>query len=130
MQYSESLRYISVKREGKSPLILVTNLKDVSAEAIAELYKSRWKIELFFKWIKQNLRLKKFLGQSSNAVKIQIATALIAFILIWIFKNISNEKCSPHLFLVWVKHNLHVTKYRNRQYKPPIYIISRRPVYL
>lgn len=130
MQYSETLRYVSVKREGKTPLILVTNLKDLSAEHIAELYKGRWKIELFFKWIKQNLRLKKFLGQSSNAVKIQIATALIAFILVQILKNTSNEKRSLHLFLVWIKHNLHVAKYRNRQYKPPTYSISRRPVYL
>ncbi|VVC72395.1 hypothetical protein AQULUS_21500 [Aquicella lusitana] len=130
MEYSETLRYISVKREGKTPLILVTNLKDLPAENIAKLYKARWEIELFFKWIKQNLRLKKFLGRSSNAVKIQIATALIAFILIQIFKNVSNEKRSLHLVLVWIRHNLHVAEYRNRQYKPPIYLISRRPVYL
>ena len=63
----------------KKPLILVTNLLDVSPEIIAELYKARWEIELFFKWIKKNLKLKKFLGKSENAVKIQIATAIIAY---------------------------------------------------
>src|SRR5206468_10075383 len=71
--YVESLRRIVVKREGKSPLILVTNLLAASAETIAALYKARWEIELFFKWIKQNLRIKKFLGKSANAVKIQVA---------------------------------------------------------
>ncbi len=77
--YQDNLRRISVYREGKKPLILVTNLLDVSPEIIAELYKARWEIELFFKWIKQNLKLKKFLGKSENAVKIQIATAIIAY---------------------------------------------------
>lgn len=130
MEYRETLRYVSIKREGKTPLILVTNIKDMPAENIAELYKSRWEIELFFKWIKQNLRLKKFLGRSSNAVKIQIATALISFILIQIFKNVLNEKRSLHLVLTWIKHNLHTKKYRSRKYKPPTYLISKRPVYL
>lgn len=130
MHYSETLRYVSVRREGKKPLILVTNLKNLPAENIAELYKARWEIELFFKWIKQNLRLKKFLGRSPNAVKIQIATALIAYLLVQLFKNTSNEKRSLYLILVWIKHNLHVSTYSNKQYRPPTYQVSRRPVYL
>ena len=63
--YSDKpLRKVIVQREGKTPLLLVTNDFNRSSEEIAELYKSRWQIELFFKWIKQNLEIKKFLGRS------------------------------------------------------------------
>ncbi len=63
-------------------LILVTNDLKASAGAIADLYKARWQIELFFRWIKQNLRLQRFLGSSHNAVSLQILAALIAFLLV------------------------------------------------
>jgi IS4 transposase len=61
---------------------LLTNRFDLSAHTIAEIYKQRWQIELFFKAIKQNLRVKTFVGTSANAVKTQIWTALIAILLI------------------------------------------------
>ncbi len=61
---------------------LLTNRFDLSAHTIAEIYKQRWQIELFFKAIKQNLRVKTFVGTSANAVKIQIWTALIAILLV------------------------------------------------
>ncbi len=76
------LKRVFVKREDKTPLILVTNDFNRSAEEIAELYKQRWQIELFFKWIKQNLEIKKFIGRSENAVKTQICVALIAYLVI------------------------------------------------
>ena len=76
------LKRVFVKREGKTPLILVTNDLNRSAEEIAELYKQRWQIELFFKWIKQNLEIKKFIGRSENAVKTQLCIALIAYLII------------------------------------------------
>ena len=60
----------------------LTNRFDLSAATIAEIYKQRWQIELFFKAIKQNLRVKTFVGNSANAVRIQIWTALIALLLI------------------------------------------------
>lgn len=123
--YHEDLRRISVAREGKSPLILVTNLHDLPAEIIAALYKARWDIELFFKWIKQNLKLKKFLGKSENAVKIQIATALIAYMLVQLFKNASADNRSLQLALVWVRHNLHVTDRKLNNHSPPIYLFYR-----
>lgn len=104
--YTESLRYITVEREGKKPLVLATNLHDMPAQMIAELYKGRWDIELFFKWIKQNLKLKKFLGKSANAVKIQIATALIAYLLVNMFKTESNNSLSLQLSLTWARYNL------------------------
>lgn len=85
--YDTELREVVVAREGKDPLHLITNDHNRTAEEISGLYKERWKIELFFKWIKQNLKIKSFFGRSQNAVKIQIYTALIAFCLLRIFQN-------------------------------------------
>ena len=77
------LRRISFRREDDGKLLtFITNDLERSATEIAELYKSRWQIELFFKWIKQNLKIKRFLGRSENAVKIQILTAMIAYLLL------------------------------------------------
>jgi putative transposase len=109
--YQENLRRVTVYREDKSPLVLVTNLLDVSADIIAELYKARWEVELFFKWIKQNLKLKKFLGKSENSVKIQIVTAIIAYLLVQIYKNNSGDNRRLQLVLVWVRCNLNKFKY-------------------
>ena len=82
------LKRVIVQREGKTPLILVTNDLNRSSEEIAELYKQRWQIELFFKWIKQNLKIKKFLGRSENAIKTQICIAIIAFVLLRLMKKL------------------------------------------
>lgn len=85
--YDADLREVVVARDGKKPLHLVTNDHRRSAVEIAELYKERWQIELFFKWIKQNLKIKSFLGRSENAVKIQIYVAMIAFCLLRLFQT-------------------------------------------
>jgi hypothetical protein len=79
--YDKPLRVIGVTIGGGRQITLISNDLDSSAEAIAGLYKKRWQIELFFKWIKQNLKLKHFLGISRNAVIIQIMAALIACML-------------------------------------------------
>ena len=63
-------------------LRILSNDIDATADEIATLYKRRWQIELFFRWIKQTLKIKHFLGTSENAVRIQIAVALIAFLLL------------------------------------------------
>jgi len=84
--YDTELREIVVAREGRDRLYLVTNDHQRSAAEIAALYKERWQIELFFKWIKQNLKMKSFLGRSENAVKLQIYVALIAFCLLRLFQ--------------------------------------------
>ena len=63
-------------------LRIVTNDIDAPAEEIADLYKQRWQIELFFRWVKQTLRIRHFIGLSENAVRIQIAVALIAFVIL------------------------------------------------
>lgn len=80
--YATALRRIEVAREHAPPLVLATNDLKSPARRIAERYKARWQIELFFKWIKQHLRIKRFLGRSENAVRIQILTALIAYLLL------------------------------------------------
>lgn len=79
--YQLRLRRIEVLRENKPPLVLATNDLKSSATHIAERYRARWQIELFFKWIKQHLHIKRFLGRSEKAVRIQILTALIAYLL-------------------------------------------------
>jgi len=81
--YEKPIKKVLVSRanEGKEPLILITNDLKRSDEEIAELYKQRWQIELFFKWVKQNLKIKKFLGQSENAIKTQICIAMISYLL-------------------------------------------------
>lgn len=80
--YGKTLKKVHVKRENKEDLILITNDLKRSDEEIADLYKKRWQIELFFKWIKQNLKIKKFLGRSENAIKTQICIAMITFVLL------------------------------------------------
>ena len=89
------LRRIEVAREGDEALVLVTNDLRSSAAMIAALYKERWQIELFFKWIKQNLKIRKFLGESENAVRIQLLTALITHVLLLLKR--SAEGCKQTL---------------------------------
>jgi hypothetical protein len=76
------VREIRVRIESGKILRILSNDIDASADKIAALYKRRWQIELFFRWIKQTLKIKHFLGTSENAVRIQIAVALIAFLLL------------------------------------------------
>ncbi len=81
--YKGKLRRITYKDPdtGKR-LTFLTNRFDLATQTICDLYKSRWKVELFFKTLKQNLKIKKFLGTSPNAVKAQILVALIAHLLV------------------------------------------------
>jgi len=85
--YDVDLRTIEVDRPGHKPLLLVTNDHTRTALEIANLYKERWQIELFFKWIKQNLKVKTFLGRSENAVKIQLYIAIIAYLLLRLLRE-------------------------------------------
>lgn len=86
--YDTVLREVVVAREGKAePLVLLTNDLHRPANQIAQLYKERWQIELLFKWLKQNLEIRRFLGRSENAVRIQIYVALIAFLLLRILHH-------------------------------------------
>lgn len=86
--YPDKIRKIVFyDKERNKRLIWFTNNFKLSAETIAQLYKQRWKIELFFKWIKQHLRIKKFFGTSENAVKTQIWIAISVYVLVAIIKK-------------------------------------------
>ena len=78
----ELRRVIYYDKEGNRTFVFYTNNTDIKAEDVALLYKYRWRVELFFKWLKQHLRIKEFYGTSENAVKIQIYAAIIAYCLV------------------------------------------------
>jgi hypothetical protein len=87
-RYSEKLRRIKFyDEETDNDLEFLSNSFDITAEEIAQLYKYRWKVELFFKWIKQHLKVKSFWGTSLNAVKIQVYSAIIAYCLVALVRN-------------------------------------------
>ena len=105
--YQSPLRRITVARPGHDqPLILATNDLASLAAAIARRYKERWGIELFFKWIKQHLKIKSFLGRSENAVRIQILTALITYLLLAIYRKTQNYAGSLWILLAEVRATL------------------------
>ena len=82
-QYPEKLRKVKFyDKETKRTFVFLSNNMELTAEQIALLYKNRWQVELFFKWIKQHLKIKSFWGTSENAVRIQIYTAIIAYCLV------------------------------------------------
>jgi hypothetical protein len=86
--YPDKLRRIKLRdTESGKVLVFLTNNFDLPARTIAQLYRSRWQIELFFKWIKQNLRIKAFYGTSENAVKTQIWIAVTIYLMIAIMKK-------------------------------------------
>ncbi|MFN3314647.1 MAG: IS4 family transposase, partial [Hyphomonas sp.] len=76
------IRRLTVRRDDGKLLQIVTNDLTRSASDIAALYRQRWQIELLFRWIKQHLKIRRFLGRSENAVKLQIYAALIAYLLL------------------------------------------------
>jgi IS4 transposase len=96
------LRLIEVAREGKAPLILVCNDLEKTPALIAGHYKARWQIELFFKWLKRYLNVKTFLGESENSIKIQLYTAIIAYLLLWLWRqmNAFTQHTLTHLRVV------------------------------
>ena len=98
--YGEPLRLIRFKdpETGKT-LVFLTNNFTLPAMTITELYRCRWQVELFFKWIKQHLRIKQFYGTSENAVKTQIWTAVSVYVLVAIIKKRLNLKASLYTLL-------------------------------
>lgn len=94
-KYQGRLRRISYRDpDTGQKLTFLTNRFDLSTSTICELYKKRWKVELFFKTLKQNLKVRKFLGTSENAVKAQILVALIAYLLIQIIRYQTGSRVS------------------------------------
>jgi len=105
--YPERLRRVSfVDKERNKRLVFLTNNFEISAETVAAVYKQRWQVELFFKWIKQHLRIKAFIGTSVNAVKSQIWVALCIYLLVAITKKKLGIPCSLYTFLQILEVNL------------------------
>lgn len=104
--FSDAVREVQVRIDSGKVLRIVTNDLSSPAEVIAELYKRRWAIELFFRWVKQTLRIRKFIGSSENAVRIQIAIALIAFLLLRLAQKAQHAVHSPLAFARLVQVNL------------------------
>lgn len=113
------VREIRVIIDTGKMLRIVTNDLDAPAQEIADLYKQRWQIELFFRWVKQTLRIKRFIGVSENAVRIQIAVALIAFLILRLAQATQSAVLSPLDFARLVRVNLMHRRQIDRLLEPP-----------
>jgi len=117
--FSDPVREITVTLETGKVLRILTNDLDAPAGEIAALYKRRWAIELFFRWIKQTLKIRHFLGNSENAVRIQIAVALIAYLILRLAMADQKAVQSPLAFARLVRINLMHRRSTDRLTRPP-----------
>lgn len=134
------LRRIEVWLEDKQEtMVFVTNQHKLAASTIADIYKDRWQIELFFKTIKQSLRIKSFIGTSENAVQIQIWTALIAIVMLRYLQLRSTWKWSLSNLAALVRYQLFVYRdlwsWINQPFRPPVdlddpqYLLALHPLH-
>jgi hypothetical protein len=129
--FQDPVREIGVVLDDGKTLRVVTNDLDATAQEIADLYKRRWMIELFFRWVKQTLRIKHFIGRSENAVRIQIAVALIAYLLLRLAKDAVKITNSPLAFARLVRANImHARDLDQLLKSPPIPIVDPRQLCL
>ena len=99
-KYPERLRLVKYRDESQDrEFVFLTNAFHLTSLEIAELYKNRWQVELFFKWLKQHLKIKKFWGTTENAVRIQISTAIISYCLVAIVQHDMQLKRSTYEIL-------------------------------
>jgi len=104
--FQDAVREVRVRLDAGKVIRILSNDLDAAAQDIADLYKRRWAIELFFRWVKQTLKIRRFLGTSGNAVRIQIAVALIAFVLLRLAQAAQRTVTSPLAFARLVRINL------------------------
>ena len=121
--FADPVREIRVNTETGKELRILTNDLDAPAEAIADLYKRRWAIELFFRWVKQTLKIRHFIGRSENAMRIQIAVALIAFLLLRLAQAAVRLLAGPLAFARLVRANLMHRRPLNALLDPPPLLI-------
>jgi IS4 transposase len=114
-----ALRRIRVRRDKGGKITLITNDRTRSAIEIAALYKGRWQIELLFRWIKQHLRLRKFLGNNENAIRLQILAAMIAYLLLHIAARLHRITLPPLRFAELVGQRLFLRRPIAKIDKPP-----------
>ena len=116
--FSKPVREVRIKTDTGKVLRLLSNDLDAPAREIADLYKRRWAIELFFRWVKQTLKIKHFIGNSENAVRIQIAVAMIAYLLLRLAQATQEAINSPLAFARLVRVNLMHRKRIDRLLEP------------
>lgn len=113
--------------ESNKHFVFLTNIFTVPAKTVADIYKQRWQVELFFRWIKQHLRIKTFYGTSPNAVKTQIWTAVSIYLLVAIMKKRLHLLGSLHTILQILEVNIfekrpiiHIVKDAYKQEPEPV----------
>jgi len=112
-----NLRLIKVKIEGGKTIEIVSNDILSPAAEIAGIYKQRWEIEILFKWLKQILKIKRFMGNSENAIHIQIITALIAYVLVALYRKQQKPGDSMHQCLIYVRQKLFESPNLNERFR-------------
>jgi hypothetical protein len=122
--FQDPVRELRVRTETGKILRIVTNDLDAPADEIAELYKRRWQIELFFRWVKQTLKIGHFFGTSENAVRIQIAVALIAYLLLRMAHALQSSVTSLLAFTRLVAKNLMHRRPIERLLDPPAPVVK------
>lgn len=113
------LRRIRVRRDTGGTITLITNDLVRTAIEIAALYKARWQIELLFRWIKQHLNIRKFLGTSDNAIRLQIIAGMIAYLLLRIAARLNGVKILPLRFAELICQRLFMRQPIAEIHKPP-----------
>ena len=116
---TKPVREVRVRIDTGPVLRILTNDLDATAQEIADLYKRRWAVELFFRWVKQTLKITRFLGTTENAVRIQVACALIAFLLLRMAQASQAAITSPLAFARLVQSNLMHLRSLAHLAKPP-----------
>jgi hypothetical protein len=118
---SSAVREVTITIDTGKVLRILSNDLDADAEHIADLYRRRWAIELFFRWVKQTLKITRFIGTSENAVRIQLAVALIAFLLLRLAQATQKAIQSPLVFTRLVRaHLMQRRSIHNLLAPPPI----------
>ena len=115
----DAVREVRITTNTGKVLRILSNDLDASAEEIADLYRRRWAIELFFRWIKQTLKISRFIGTSENAVRVQIAVALIAFLLLRLAQAAQKAILSAIVFSRLIRLNLMHRRSIDNLLEPP-----------
>lgn len=126
----DAVREVRVTTDTGKVLRILSNDLDASADEIANLYRRRWAIELFFRWIKQTLKITRFVGTSENAVRIQIAVALIAFLLLRLAQAAQTAIQSPIVFSRLIRINLMHHRSFDNLLEPPLILQDPRQISL
>jgi len=126
----DAVREVRITTDTGKVLRILSNDLDASAEEIADLYRRRWAIELFFRWIKQTLKITRFVGTSENAIRIQIAVALIAFLLLRLAQAAQKVILSPIVFSRLIRANLMHRRSFDTLLEPPPILHDQRQMSL